>query len=193
MKHTIGIRVLAGMLLLCLSVQVHAMNISGKALEDNIHVNQNKLVLNGAGMRTKYLFNVYIGALYLRAKLHTPEAILADKGPKRVELYMMRHVNAGDFMEAFNKAIKDNHTPEEYLPVAARLIHFGRVFREVGEVAKGDVILLDYLPETDETVLTINGKERMRIAGADFYASLLKIWLGKRPAQESLKRAMLGE
>ncbi len=192
MKYSIGIRMLAGVMLLCLSVHAGAMTVSGKTLEDTIQVNKNKLVLNGAGMRTKYLLNVYIGALYLRTKAKNAEAILADTGPKRIELYMMRRVNASDFMEAFNKAINDNHTPEEYVPVAARLIHFGRVFREVGEVDKGTIILLDYLPETDETVLTISGTERMRIPGRDFYASLLKIWLGKRPVQDSLKKAMLG-
>ncbi len=192
MKHTVGIRLLAGALLLCLGAQAGAMTVGGKAVEDKVQVNQSNLVLNGAGMRTKYLFNVYIGALYLRAKQHTPEAVLADKGPKRIELYMMRRVQAGDFMEAFNKAINDNHTPQEFLPISGRLIHFGRIFRDTGEVDKGTVILLDYLPETDETVVTIGGKERMRIPGADFYTAMLKIWLGKKPVQESLKKAMLG-
>jgi hypothetical protein len=193
MKHTVGIRVLAGALLLCLAAHAAAMTVGGKALNDKVEVNRSTLVINGAGMRTKFLFDVYIGALYLGTKQHTPEAILADKGAKRIELYMMRHVQAGDFMEAFNKAINENHTPEEYIPISGRLIHFGRIFREVGEVNKGDVILLDYLPETDETVLNIAGKERMRVPGRDFYTALLKIWLGKHPAQESLKKAMLGE
>ncbi len=178
--------------MLCLSAQGFAATVSGVKVEDKISVNNRTLVLNGAGMRTKVIFSVYVGALYLPQKENTPEKILANKGAKRVELHIMRHLDAGDFMEAFNKAINANHTPEEYAPLAARLLHFGRAFREVHEVNKGSTIILDYLPDIETTVLVVNGKEISRTKGADFYTALLKIWLGKNPVQDSLKKAMLG-
>jgi len=179
-------------LLLCLSGQASAFTVGGMVLDEKIQVNKTNLVLNGAGVRSKVIINVYVGALYLRAKKTTADAVLADTGTKRVSLRILRHLSAGDFMDAFNKAINANHTPEEYAPLAGRLIRFGRVFRDVGEVERGAVIDIDYMPETHETVLTVNGKERTRVQGADFYTAMLKIWLGKNPVQESLKRAMLG-
>lgn len=178
-------------LLLCLSTQALAMTVAGVKLEDKIRVNKSDLVLNGAGLRTKILFKVYIGALYLTAKKSTAEAVLADTGTKRIELYMMRHVGAGDFMEAFNKAVNANLPPDEYVRVSARLLHFSRVFREVGDVDKGDVILIDYLPDAG-LVLTVKGKELVRSEGADFYRAMLKIWMGNKPVQDSLKKEMLG-
>lgn len=193
MKTTGCIKTCIAALLLCFAANAGAAKVSGHMVADKVRVDQQELVLNGAGMRTKFFFKIYIGALYLRAPLHSAEAVLADKGSKRIELYVLRHVSAADFMDAFNKAINKNHTSAEYLPISGRLIRFGRIFREVGEVNKGDVIQIDYLNSTDETALTIDGKERMRIVGNDFYNALLKIWLGKRPAQESLKAAMLGE
>lgn len=184
-------RKLLGALLLCLSVQAHAAIVSGVTLPEKIHLDKSDLVLNGAGIRTKVIFTIYVAALYVEKKTKSADEILAADGTRRVELHVLFKLTAGEFMEAFNKAINANLTPEEYAPVAARLIHFSRAFREVGEVARGSVIVIDYLPSIG-TVLTVNGKEVERIQGADFYSALLKIWLGKNPVQDSLKRAMLG-
>ena len=184
---------LIGILLLCLSAQVFGAAVGGVVLQDKVQVGTSTVVLNGAGIRSKVVFSIYVGALYLQQKQKGAEAVLADKGAKRISLHVLHRLSAGDFMEAFNKAINDNHTPQEYAPLAARLLRFGRVFREVGMVEKGSVIIMDYLPETDMMVLTVNGKERERIPCADFYVAMMKIWLGKQPVQESLKRAMLGE
>jgi hypothetical protein len=192
MSITSRMKALIAMLLLSLAAHAVAVTIAGKTLADTVEVGQQPLRLNGAGMRRMFFFRVYIGALYLRQPLRTPEAVLADAGPKRIELYMMRHADADDFMDAFNEGISNNQTPQELQALSARLARFNQVFSAVGAVDEDTVILLDYLPQPGETVVTINGKERMRIAGADFYAGLLKIWLGKHPAQESLKKAMLG-
>lgn len=178
-------------LLLCLPLQALAVKLAGVDVVEKATVGSKELVLNGAGLRTKVMFKVYIGALYLEKKANTTEAVLADAGYKRIQLVMMRHLNGGDFMEAFNKAIKENHTPEEYVPIAARLIRFSRVFREYGEIEKGDVINMDYIPGKG-TIVSVKGKERDVIEGEDFYRSMLKIWMGKKPVQESLQKAMLG-
>jgi hypothetical protein len=177
--------------LLCLPMQVFALSVAGVDVPEKAHVDSRDLVLNGAGIRTKFLFKIYVGALYLEGKKTTADAVLVDSGAKRVALHIMRHLNGGDLMEAFNKAINANHTPEEYAPLAVRLIQFSRVFREVGEVKKGDVITLDYLPSAG-TVVSVNGKEHGRIEGEDFYRALLKIWMGKKPVSEDLKKGMLG-
>lgn len=181
----------AGVLMLGLAMPAISATVGGVVIKDNIQLGKHELVLNGAGLRTKVVFTIYIGSLYLEKKQKTVDAIFADKGAKRISLYVMRQLSAGDFMEAFNKAINENHTKEEYAPLAARLLHFGRVFREVGEVSKGSEIILDYVPETEMMVLTVNGKERERIQGADFYRAMMKIWLGEKPVQDSLKKAML--
>lgn len=193
MQITLRMKAFAAVLFLSLAAHAGAVTIAGKTLADKAEVGGQPLLLNGAGMRSIFFFRVYIGALYLRRPLTAPEAVLADTGPKRIELYIMRHVGADEFMDAFNKAINNNQTPQELQAISARLAQFGRVFRAVGAVDEDTVILLDYLPQPGVTVLTINGRERMRIPGADFYAALLKIWLGSNPAQESLKKAMLGQ
>lgn len=187
---------LVAVLLLCLSTQAFAMKVAGIKVEDKARVDSTMLRLNGAGLRSKLIVDIYVAALYMGEKKSTADAVLADAGPKRVALHMMRHVEAGDFMEAFIKAVKANHNPEEFVSLAGRFLKFTRVFTNVGVVEKGDVITLDYLPGADKasaiTVVGVNGKERERMQGEDFYRALLKIWLGENPVQDDLKKELLG-
>lgn len=182
---------LIAVLLLCVSAQASAMTVGGVKLDEKVHVDNSDLVLNGAGLRTKYILSIYVSALYLGKKMNSADAVLADTGTKRVELHVLKHLSAGDFMEAFNKAINDNLAQDEYVKISARLLRFSKVFRQVGEVKKGAVIVLDYFPKYG-LVLTVNGKELTRIEGADFYNAMLKIWLGNKPVQDSVKKGMLG-
>ena len=55
---------------------------------------------------------------------------------------------------------------------------------------KGDVILIDFLPESG-TVVSVNGAARGKpIPGEDFYRALLRIWLGDKPVDGDLKKAL---
>jgi hypothetical protein len=41
--------------------------------------------------------------------------------------------------------------------------------------------------------VVVNGKAQgSAIAGEDFYGALLRIWLGDKPVQDDLKKALLG-
>ena len=58
---------------------------------------------------------------------------------------------------------------------------------------KGDVILLDFLPEAG-TAVSVNGQAKGKpIPGEDFYRALLRIWLGDKPVDGDLKKGMLGQ
>jgi hypothetical protein len=62
---------------------------------------------------------------------------------------------------------------------------------ELQEAKKGMAILLDWQPGTG-TVISVDGKTRGKpIPGEDFYRALLRIWLGERPVQDDLKKALL--
>jgi len=50
----------------------------------------------------------------------------------------------------------------------------------------------DYTPDAG-TRISVNGQPRGNaIPGADFFPAMLRIWLGDKPADESLKKGMLG-
>ncbi|MCZ7653337.1 MAG: chalcone isomerase family protein [Rhodocyclaceae bacterium] len=64
---------------------------------------------------------------------------------------------------------------------------------EIDEIKAGTSIVFDWIPEKG-TLLTIGGQMKGKeIAGEDFFAGLLKVWLGEDPAQDDLKQALLGK
>jgi hypothetical protein len=61
----------------------------------------------------------------------------------------------------------------------------------VKEAKKGMSIALDWTGTATEVL--IDGKPAgAAIEGDDFYAALLRIWLGDKPVQDDLKRSLLG-
>jgi hypothetical protein len=63
---------------------------------------------------------------------------------------------------------------------------------EVQEAKKGMVISLGWNGKA--TQLRIDGKPTgAPIEGEDFFRALLRIWLGDKPVQDDLKKALLGQ
>lgn len=148
------------------------------------------LVLNGAGVRKKFFFSIYVGALYLEKKTDTAKAILNADRPRRVSMYFLYDkIEAEKLRDAWTEGFQDNVPAEEMPKLAARLEKFNAMF---GDVVKGDVAILDYVPGVG-TRVSIDQVVKGTIPGADFNRALLSVWLGDNPVTESLKQAMLGK
>ncbi len=181
-------------LLLCLTSAAHAtVDIAGVKFADKEKLGQSELILNGAGLRSKFVFKVYAIGLYLAEKKTAATDVLAQTGAKRLNIVTLRELPAEDFAEALVEGIRKNHSDAEMGPLKTRIEEFRNAILGVKTAAKNDVVTIDWLPEGG-TRLSVNGKQQGRdIAGDDFYRALLKIWLGAKPAQEDLKEAMLGK
>jgi len=182
------------MMLICcvlLSWNAGAMEVSGVKLADSIHLGSRDLVLNGAGLRTKFFLRVYVAALYLGEKTHVAEVALDQPGEKRIELHILRKLSHDEMLNAFSEAMTANHTPAEMQALEPQLRELTVIFHAVGEVREGDVVALDYLPESG-TRFIVNGELKGSIPGEVFNRALFKIWLGDKPAQPDLKQKMLG-
>lgn len=176
---------------LLLGWNVSAKEVAGVKLADSVQLGSSNLVLNGAGVRTKIIFKVYVAALYTTQKQTEAGAVLADTNPQRVALHMMRELSSEKLLDAFNEAIEANHTPAELSALAAPLKQMADIFHQVKEVNEGDVITLDYVAASG-TQISVNGTPRGTIAGEVFHRALLKIWLGNKPVQDDLKESLLG-
>jgi hypothetical protein len=65
--------------------------------------------------------------------------------------------------------------------------------RAIGEARQGTRIVLDFAPSTRATTLAVDGAlQGEPMEGVEFFRSLLRIWLGERPAQPDLKLLLLG-
>jgi len=182
-------------LLVCgvlLSIGVNAREIADVNLPEKVNVWDTNLVFNGAGIRTRFFFNIYVAALYLTQKQKTAETVIADGQVHRVALYMKRELSSEKLLSAFNDAIEENNSAAELSALAPQLQLMKQIFGAVKEVKPGDVITLDYLPAAG-TRISINGVAQQGIVpGPSFNRALLKIWLGDKPVQDDLKKDMLG-
>ena len=173
------------------AVPVYGAEVAGVRIEDKAKVGNADVTLNGAGLRKRAFFQVYAIGLYLPQKSTTPAAILEQAGPKRVAIHMLRDVSADAFNEALAEGIRANHSESEVKALEPRLKELGAVIAQVGEAKKGMAIYLDWTG--NETQVLVRGQPTGKpIAGADFYKALLKIWLGDKPVQDDLKKALLG-
>jgi hypothetical protein len=178
-------------LALCLSVRVHATEIAGVQLAERAQLSNHNLVLNGAGLRTKLFFKIYVAAIYLSEKRTTADAIISDSNPQRLDLHFLRDLSDDQLLGAFIEAIKANNTNLEMTALDASIKQMSELFHQVKEVKSGDVITLDYLPASG-TRISVNNVVRGTIAGDLFHRALLKAWLGDHPVQPDLKQKLLG-
>lgn len=168
--------------------------VAGVALDDRIDVAGAPLVLNGAGLRTRFLLEVYVIGLYVRTRTSSAEAVLDAREPRRVRLVLKRAVDAETIWESFDEGIRRNASSAELAELAAlapRLAEVKRAFREIGAVAQGDVVDVDFAADGGG-VIRFRGAEKGAFSGADLSRALLKIWLGAQPVQSDLKQALLG-
>ena len=166
-----------------------AVEVAGVKLPDE----DQKLVLNGAGLRKRVFFQVYVIGLYLPEKKTAAAEAIGAAGPKRIAMHMLRDVGADQFGGALTDGMKDNNGEAEMKALQPRIQQLLAAMNEMKEARKGMRITLDWVPAAG-TQLTVDGKPSgAPIPGEDFYRALLRIWLGEHPVQDDLKKALLGE
>lgn len=170
-----------------------AVDINGYKFDDTAKVAGKDLKLNGAGMRTKFIIKVYAAGLYLPEKKNNVAEILKQEGPRRVTIQMARDVSSEDFGKAFMEGLNENVDKAEKQKIASQIGKMGELFASVEGLKKGDVLHLDFIPGAG-TQCELNGKPLgATIPDVAFYNALLRIWLGDKPVDSSLKPALLGD
>lgn len=188
-KHPLAALLLAGAAVAALA---QPLEVEGVKLDATNQVAGTTLQLNGAGLRTKVFFKVYVLGLYVPQKASSAAGLLAQKGARRVSITMLRSVDAESFAAALNEGLRDNHTEAQVAAMKPQIEALNANLKAVGEAKKGDVIHFEFVP-TAGTQVTVNGQLRGSvIAGEDFFTTVLRIWLGDKPVENSLKKGLLG-
>jgi len=178
-------------LLLVVSYSQHSISreIETINIPESIELANDTLVLNGAGVRTKFFFSIYIGSLYLKSKLTDTDLILKDKQAKQINLHFLyKEVSQEKLVNGWIDGFKNNNNETIYNSLKTRLDKFNSCFKTM---FKGDTVQLEFLT-TNNTRVLINNKLKAEIPGADFQIALLNVWLGDDPADYNLKEAILG-
>ncbi len=166
-----------------------AIEIEGVHIADRVEVGGQSLLLNGASVRSKFFFDIYIGALYLANKTESAQEAINSKSNKRVLLYFLYgEVPKDRLVKGWTIGFEKNskgHMKE----LQARLNHLNGFFQDM---KKGDTVSFDFI-DHGATIVMMNDKAVGSIEGVDFQQALLAVWLGDNPADNDLKAGMLGE
>ena len=178
--------------LAAMGASAQPVEVEGVKLEPTAQVGGAALQLNGAGVRTRVIVKVYVAGLYVPAKANSAAALLAQKGPRRVAITMLRNVDADTFSGALSEGLQKNLTDAQFAGFKSQIDTLTANFKAAGEAKKGDVIHLEFAPDAGTRVV-VNGKAQGNaIAGEDFYTALLRIWLGDKPVDGDLKKGLVG-
>ncbi|MDQ6997745.1 MAG: chalcone isomerase family protein [Mariprofundus sp.] len=174
--------------LLMMSSPAWAVELEGVSVPDRATVAGEQLQLNGAGIRSKFFFDIYIGALYLRSSATSAQEATAGALPKRVTMDILYdEVDQEKLTGGWTAGFKKNQSTETFSTLEERLHQFNAMFVDAHA---GDHFIFDFLRDGSTQVM-LRGRDAGRISGYDFQQALLAVWLGKKPADNDLKQAML--
>lgn len=157
-------------------------------IPEKLELDDYQLVLNGAGLRKKYLMQIYAGALYLPHKMTNPREIINAKKPMVMRIQILSEHLTGDIMaESFVRGVKEVTAGniEPYRDIIDAVVKFYK------DVRKGDVFEIAYSPKSGLSIAR-NGVRLGCVDRFDFKKVVFALWLGKNPANPGLKQALLG-
>ena len=168
------------------------VDVSGVKFDNPIEVRGTKLELNGAGVRYKYVVKVYAAGLFLSKKASTLEEVLAAPGPKRMSIMLLRDIDSAELGKMFTRGVEDNTPKSDMSKLVPGLIRMGQIFADHKKMVSGEWFMIEWIPGTG-TVITIKGKVQGEpFKEPEFFAAMMRIWLGPNPADWKLKDALLG-
>jgi hypothetical protein len=167
------------------------MTVNGVALPESIKAGETSCELNGAGIRKKLFFKLYVGGLYLAEKSSDGNAIVNADKAMAVKLEITSGMISSENMsEAINEGFEAS-TGGNVAPLKAQIEEFVNTFKK-SEIVEGNVFDIIYVPGKGVESYK-NGTLQGTIEGMDFKKALFGIWLGNKPADDDLKAAMLGK
>lgn len=183
-------RNLVFVLALLFSIDIIAQQtVNGVTFPVKVKGSKGDLELNGAGVRKKAMFKVYVLGLYVKTKSNDAAAIIKSNEEMFVRLQITSSmVNEKNMTEAieegFEKSLNGNTAPLR-TKIDASLNSFK------GDIAVGDVFEFHYIPGTGVKI-SKNGNHITTTEGEDFKRALWGIWLGNNPVDANLKKALIG-
>ncbi len=168
-----------------------AYEIKGVTLPETVTVNGTKLLLNGAGVRMKFFFSIYVGALYFPEKIHNAKDVITRDVTKRIVMHFVysHKISKEKIIDAFKDDF-ENNSPNLMPSIKSDVEKFYSFFDK--DINKNDEVLITYIPNKG-TCVEINKKLKGCIKNRDFMTAIFSVWFGEDPPSEGLKDDMLGK
>lgn len=178
---------MALVLTLFFASQSPAVEVAGVQMDQAVTIHSQLLKLNGYGIRKKFFIKVYIGSLYAAKRLPSAAEALRDSGDKLIRMnFLHSKVDKEKIIEAFSEGFANNSPDMFGSPDVKKFLSLF-----TADFNRGDVV--DLILGADGSVAASrNGKSLGSIPSTKLARAVLAIYLGDKPADDSLKKGMLG-
>ncbi len=173
---------------LLVAVPALAGELSGVTMAEKVTVDGKPLVLNGMGLRKKFVFKVYVAGLYVEQKSKNGDEIISADSVRRVDMKMLRELDRKAIIDAIRGGFEKN--AGEKLPLLKERLD--KLMAVIPNLKDGETLSVVYEPGKGTRIDGTKG-ESYSAEGKDFADALFSVWVGKTPVDEDLKNGMLGK
>jgi len=119
-----GVARLVFITLVALAAPAQSADVAGVRFDEQIRLGDAPLLLNGAGVRSKFMFKVYALGLYVPRKSTDAGQVISQPGAKRIRIVTLRGVGADMFIDGLAKGLEKNHAGAELAALKPRIDQF---------------------------------------------------------------------
>ena len=186
-RHRIS-RLSALALGLLLAAPLAAATLAGVTMPDKVEVGEHPLALNGMALRSKAVFKVYVGGLYLPDRETDWKKLLSEDEPRHMVMHWVRNVDKAAICEAWKEGLEAN-TPNASADVKK---NFDALCGMMQDAKTGDRFAFTYLPGSGVEV-KVNDQSKGNLGGKPFADALFACWIGEHPGPgEKFRDALMG-
>lgn len=190
MRRFASLAIVASALLLAAlgSAPAAAATLAGVTMPDSAKAGDHQLTLNGIALRSKAIFKVYVGGLYLPDKEHDWKKVLAEDEPRRMVMQWVRNVGKDLICEGWDEGLEAN-TPNASAEIKQ---NFKSLCGFMQDAKTGDRFVFTYLPGGGVEV-AINDAVKGTLGAKPFADALFATWIGPKPGPgEAFREALMG-
>jgi hypothetical protein len=170
------------------SAPLAAGTLAGVTMPDSVKAGDHQLALNGMALRSKAIFKVYVGGLYLPDKEHDWKKVLAEDEPRRMVMQWVRNVGKDLICEGWEEGLEAN-TPKASPEIKQ---NFQSLCGLMQDAKTGDRFVFTYLPGTG-TEVAINDTVKGTLGAKPFADALFACWIGAHPGPgEAFREGLMG-
>lgn len=177
------------LMLMSTGFSVAQEKLSGVSVYETLSFGGHRLTLNGAGVKERMWIDQYVASLYLPKKTTNADQIIDGTDPSIIKINVVSGLLSSDKMiEMFEEGFQ-NSTNGGTSKLKTEIDKFKAIFKE--SIKEKDEFMLVYDPKTGITIFK-NSVKKGVIEGHEFKKALFGVWLCVKPADEKLKKSMLG-
>ena len=167
------------------------LTLNDVTLPAKLSYHDQTLILNGGGIRSKFVFKLYTIGLYLTKKNSDGNAIIKENSSMAVRFEITSDmINSDNMGEAINEGF-DKSTEGNTSVIRKRIDEMLKTFSSE-EIIIGDLFEIVFTPDKGSEIYK-NGKLKSTIKGLDFKEALFGIWIAENPVSSGLKKELLNK